>query len=194
VLSRLNAEKKFFDTAISFNADATGEIGNNTNLCLIPQGVTESTRVGRKCTLKSIQLRLTLIYVPAADTVGADTVTLYLIQDQQANGAVPAFTEMFTSTNMIVAVNNLANSERFRTLGRWCFRFQAGAGIQGAFGRDVQTLEWFKKLNMPLEFSGATGAITELKSNNMYLVAGTGGGSDDLVSIQGTVRLRFSDV
>jgi len=49
------AELKFFDTATSFSIDTSPEVPATGQLVLIPQGVTESTRVGRKCVIRSIQ-------------------------------------------------------------------------------------------------------------------------------------------
>jgi len=59
-------ELKFFDTALSFAIDTTVEVPATGQLSLIPQGVTQSTRVGRKATIKSIYLHGTAALVPAA--------------------------------------------------------------------------------------------------------------------------------
>lgn len=190
----LNIEKKFFDTANTFTFDATGEVPASGQLALIPQGVTESTRVGRKCTVTSIQIRASVYYVPAADTVGAEVAYLYLVLDRQANGAAAGIADVLTGTGMGVAMINLANSERFKILKRFVIPLQAGAGVQTAFGRDDKPLDFYKKCKIPLEFSGITGAITELKSNNIFFLAGTDGGGDDNVQFTGTTRLRFTDL
>lgn len=194
VRKALDIEKKFFDTNISFNIDATGEVPATGQLCLIPQGVTEATRVGRKCTVKSIQARILMQYVPGADTVGCTTTYVYCVLDTQCNGAAAAITDVMTGNNLALALLNLDNSERFKILKKWIFKFQAAAGIQTAFGRDEQNIEWFKKCNIPLEFSSTTGAITELKSNNIFLIAGSDTSTDDEVVCSGTVRLRFTDL
>lgn len=190
----LDIEKKFFDTAISFNYDSTGEVPATGQLNLIPQGVTESTRVGRKCTVNSIQCRLNCIFTPGANTTGCTTQYLILVLDTQCNGAAAAVTDVFTSTTLSTAMINLANSERFKILKRWTFKLQAGAGVQTAFGQDQFQLEYYKKCRVPLEFSSTTGAITELKSNNLFFIAGTDTETDDLVQCAGTVRLRFTDI
>jgi len=190
----LNAEKKFFDTTLSFTFDTTGEVPATGQLCLIPQGVTESTRVGRKCTVRSLQLRGKMTYVPGAETNGANQAYLLVVLDKQCNGAAAAITDVMTSNDLASGMINLANSERFRVLRRMTYKFQAGAGIQAAFGRDVNMCDEFFKLNLPLEYSSTTGAITELKSNNIFLIAGSDGGADDLVFFTGTARLRYSDV
>jgi len=60
------AELKFFDTATSFSIDTSPEVPATGQLVLIPQGVTESTRVGRKCVIRSIQGRWDLRFNPGA--------------------------------------------------------------------------------------------------------------------------------
>lgn len=186
-------ERKFFDTTISFLADATGEVPVSGQLNLIPQGTTESTRIGRKCCIKSIHFRGNQIYTPAADTVGCVTTYVYLVLDKQCNGAAAAVTDVLTSASMPIAMVNMANSERFVILKRWVHKHQAGAGVQAAFGRDIQIMEFYHKCNLPLEFSSTMGAITEIKSNNLFLLAGSDASGDDAVTVNGTVRLRYSD-
>jgi len=187
------SENKFFDTTLGWNFDATGEVPATGQLCLIPQGVTESTRVGRKCVVKSIQLRAYMIYTPGASTAGASNAYFYVVLDKQCNGAAAAIGDVLTGTNMGSALINLANSERFVILKRFVNRFQAAAGIQTAFGSDTSTIDWYHKCNIPLEYSSTTGAITEIKSNNIFILAGTDTTSDDVIAIGGTCRLRFSD-
>lgn len=188
-------ERKFFDTALSFTVDATGEVPATGQLNLIPQGVTQSTRVGRKCCIKSIHIRAGAYYLPAADTVGSTISYIYLVLDKQCNGAAAAVGDVLTGSTMASAMVNMANSERFVILKRFVIPFQAGAGTAASFGQDRKPLEFFHKCNLPLEFSSTTGAVTELKSNNLFLLAGSDGasGTDDAVNIEGTCRLRYSD-
>jgi len=189
-----SGELKFFDTALAFLVDATGEVPATGQLALIPQGVTQSTRVGRKATVKSIQVRAQLTDLPAAAAVAATTIYLYLMQDTQCNGAAAAVTDVLTSSDFAQGMVNMANSSRFKILKRWVMDFNAAAGVATAFNRTAKHIEFYKRCNIPLEFSSTTGAITELRSNNLFLMAGTGGGaSDDTVSLTGTCRLRYSD-
>lgn len=190
----LNIEKKFFDTAISFAVDATGEVPATGQLNLIPQGVTESTRVGRVCQIKSLQMKIQCTYVPGVDTNGVGVMYLYLVQDKQCNGAAAAATDVLTSTDYKTAMINMSNSQRFRILRRWEYTFQSGAGVQTAFGRDVKVINEYVKMNLPLEFSSTTGAITEIKSNNLFLLAGSDAVTDDSINVAGTVRVRFTDI
>lgn len=187
------AELKFFDTTTSFQVDATGEVPATGQLCLIPQGITESTRIGRKCVIKSISMKGIMVAVPGAAATSASTVWMYLIMDKQTNGAAAAATDVFTSTNFSASFRNMANSSRFKILKHWVVPFNPGAGVTTAWNNTVRSYQYYKACNIPIEFSSTTGAITEIKSNNLFLLAGTDGQSDDIVSVAGAVRVRFSD-
>ena len=113
--------------------------------------------------------------------------------DKQANGAAAAVTDVFTSANLASAMHNLSNSQRFVVLKKMKFTMGPMAGATTAYNNSTRTFEMFKKCNIPLEFSSTTGAITELRSNNVFLLAGTDQLSDDLISVAGTCRVRFSD-
>jgi len=193
--TRGDSELKFFDTALSFNVDLTGEVPATGQLCLIPQGVTESQRVGRKCVVKSVLIRLVMTMVPAAAASSVlGSVKIYLVQDKQTNGAAAGATDVFTGTSFPTAVRNLSNSTRFKILKSWQFDYNVMAGVSTAFNGIVKHIDWFKRCNVPLEFSSTTGAITEIRSNNLFLMAGTDNAAlDDLVTCGGVCRIRFSD-
>nr|DAE89245.1 MAG TPA: capsid protein [Cressdnaviricota sp.] len=185
-------ERKFFDTALNFAIDATGEVPATGQLILIPQGDTESTRDGRKATIKSVQIRGNLIYVPAAAATAAAITNMYLVLDTQCNGAAASAAEVFTGTDFSTAMLNLNNSGRFRILKHWVHTWNSGAGATTAYNNVAKQVEFFKKCEVPVDWSGATGAITEIRSNNIFLLASViGAGSDDAITMTGTARVRF---
>lgn len=194
-LAQRGNERKFFDTAISFSFDATGEVPATGQLTLIPQGVTESTRVGRKCVIKSIHIRGTFTFTPGATTSGVDDVYLFVVLDKQCNGAAAAVTDVLTSNAMGQALTNLENSDRFVILKRFQQRLVSNAGVSTAFSRDQVPFEWYKKVNIPIEYdsSASTGALTTIRSNNIFLLAGSGLIGDDVSTCDATCRLRFDD-
>jgi len=189
-----NSELKFFDTALAWNVDATGEVPATGQLVLIPQGVTESTRVGRKCVIKSIYIKATLSFAPGVTATTSGTSAIVLVQDTQCNGAAAAVTDVYTGTNIPIAMHNLANSQRFKVIKTLKFSWTPGNWNGTGFANVSRNFSYYKKLNIPLEFSGTTGAITELRSNNLFLISGTEfAGMDDLVGVSGICRVRFSD-
>jgi len=186
--SRAQIEKKFFDTAYNFTADQTLE--NRGSAALIPQGATQSTRVGYKCIAKSIQWRGVAV-LPAGAT-GNDDVYLYIVQDTQTNGAAAAATDVWTSAAAATMLRNIENGDRFKILHKTCISLNANAGVAAAFDGDQKVFEGFLKLNIPLQFNGATGAITEMKTNNITVFCGSVS-SDDVISVSMFTRIRYTD-
>ncbi len=199
--SGTRAELKFHDIDVDEAAAdwSGGKIQNAGSICLIGQGITESTRIGRKCILKSIMWRGTLnMALLAAATLRADEIVRVLVyQDTQANGATAAVTDILEAADAH-SFNNLANKGRFRTLmdKRYAIRPSASAG-DGATNDTAAAktaVSFFKRCNIPLEFSGVANpaAITEMRSNNIgiLLISESNAGS---IALNSKVRLRFSD-
>lgn len=191
-------EVKFFDTAVNFDCDNTLEVPATGQWALIPQGDTESTRDGRLANIRSIQFRGQLQNKDnTAVLVGA--LYLWVIQDKQANGAAAAVTDVFTSTTPASCLLNLNNNKRFRILKKVVYSLanEAGSGgpqtaVYAAGGNGVFPIEFFLKCNVDMDWSSTTGAITEIRSNNIFIIAGmSGAASDDNWSLVGNARLRF---
>ena len=75
-----------------------------------------------------------------------------------------------------------------------CYSIQAPAG-QGdgttfAFGEAVRSWKMNKRVNIPLEFSGTTGVIGELKVNNIGVLVISAAGA---VKMDYVCRIRYSD-
>lgn len=188
--SMQNEELKFFDTALSFNFDTTGEVPATGQLVLIPQGDTESTRDGRKAIIKSIQIRGNVEYQPAAAANMDSLAFLMVVLDTQTNGAAATISDVFTNSNMSTNLLNLNNSGRFRILMKKQWTFNATAGVTTAYCQQIRQCEMYTKCNIPIDWNSTAGAITEIKTNNIFLLAGAIG-SDDLVVFLGNARVRF---
>ncbi len=195
-----NPESKFFDTALTFSFDVTP--GPEVSLNLIPQGVTESTRVGRKCTIKSIGFKGHIDWnADMATTEYARTrIDCWIVLDMQANGANAAFLDVY-ETASVNSFRNLANSSRFKVLKHFSWvpsrpsttttdNWVSAANT--VVNCPVTKLQWFKKCNIPIEFSSTTGAVTEVRSNNIVVFAASESGDDSHV-ISGVARVRFMD-
>lgn len=188
-------ESKFFETNVDDSVIAANfNIEGSMNL--IPQGVTENTRVGRRCTVTHIGMRLTVnlpTTATAADTT--DIIRILLILDKQCNGSNAAVTQLLENDNY-QSFNSLANSGRFRTLWDKTISISAAAGSgRGStdtlsYGAVSKALTFFKDVNIPIEFNAGTGAITEVRSNNILLYYGSKQG---VAGIDGEVRIRFVD-
>lgn len=188
-------ELKYLDTNINADFDATAEIpATGGQICLIGQGDDVVNRVGDKCTIKSVQVVGTITYSPGAGTLGATSVYLWVIQDTQANGAAASVTTVFTGTDMSQdCIRNMQYRQRYRTLGRMVFVLESKAGASGAYSKAVCPVNFYKKVNVPMVFSAGTAALTSIATNNIFLVAGSDGSTDDLVHLAGTARVTFTD-
>ncbi len=186
-------ELKFKDTdQTDAIVSASGAILSDT--LIIAQGTTDSTRIGRQITLKSIGFKWS-IKLPSSTTLTstADTVRVMLILDKQCNGAAFAVTDILKTADLL-SFNELNNKHRFRTLMDREYTLTA-SGIGGGettndSGEDIIYDSFFKKVNLPIEYSSSTGAITEKRSNNiMCLVIST----DGICAFDGKIRYRYAD-
>lgn len=186
-------ELKYFDTSLNFSLDATGEIPATGQLCLVPQSATENNRIGSKIRIKSIQIKGIMFQVPTTAANSADMGVIKLVLDKQCNGAAAAVTDVLTTNNLPLALMNLDNRERFEILKEWRILFEATAGVTTAYNNSVRDLNFYKKLDLPIMFSSTTGAIGEITTNNLFLIAGSGTAGDDITAVTGTCRIRFTD-
>ncbi len=189
-----SGENKFFDTLRgSQAANAAGTI-IDPSLCLIPQGVTESTRVGRKCVIKSLHLKGELRLPNFAAGDQCDLFRLIIYVDKQTNGAAATASDILEASVTLHSFRNLANSGRFRILLDKVYPMNSqageGNGTTFVFNEFLRSLNINKKLNLPLEFSCTTDAITELRSNNIGVLGVSHGG---YATISYKARVRFSD-
>ncbi len=191
-----NAELKFHDFTLDDSVIlATGQITNSVNL--IAQGITESTRIGRKCTIRSIQWRYR-VELPKKDAqatpAGGDSVRIIMYIDKQCNGATAVVQDILETGNW-QSFRFLANSGRFVILmDRLVSINYSGMGSDGAGVVSQDNVfkdgTFSKQCNVPLEFDNTAGAITEIRSNNIgtLILAASG-----VAGFKSNVRLRFSD-
>ncbi len=189
-------ELKFHDLTVDDAIVATaGEITPSLNL--IGQGITESLRVGRKCTIKSIWWRVQFD-LPKFDAIAApnagDTVRAIIYLDKQCNGATATVTDILNTADWR-SFRNLSNQGRFTILMdklhtvNYMQMASDGAGLVSG-GATVRDYTYYKKCNTPIEFDDTTGAITEIRSNNYGLLVI---GSTNTMGMGSFFRLRFSD-
>ncbi len=207
-------EKKFYDFTLAevgmtagfefINKTLGGPTAESSSLNDIKQGTGEEERIGRKCTIRNINIRLTLHWIPAAssDLTEADdtsiTVRLVLYCDKQCNGAAAAALDLF-DTNVYNSYRNLANITRFKFLYDKLLTFNttaiaAGNGTANDSARIIKAFQVriSKRVNIPIEFDSTTGDISEIRSNNIGLFMGTNDSGEMSVSAS-TCRIRFTD-
>ncbi len=189
-------ELKFHDVSLDdLVVSNTGTITNSVNL--IGQGVTESERVGRKCTIKSFNWKY-IVSIPTQDAVAtpfpSEVFRIILFIDKQCNGATAVVLDIL-ETAVLTSFRNLANTQRFVILYDKIHNVQQqtlasdGAGVVSSSA--IQYMyNVYRKLNLPIEFSSTTGAITEIRSNNIGVLLIS---ANNVGKFDSEVRLRFSD-
>ncbi len=188
-----NVETKFFDVILDDGlVDSAGTVTNS--LLLIAQGLTAITRIGRRIIVRSLHWHINLTLGNQTDpTKTSDVVRIILYVDRQANGATIAVLDFLESATFL-SFRNLSNSKRFRVLMDKSFIMQASAfagnGTANDSGRVVKQHHFNTRLNLKVEYSAGGGAITELESNNIGVLAISEAG---LTTLTSKIRVRFTD-
>ncbi len=186
------AEQKFFDEAKAQTTCATGGTVLDDSLNEVPQGTTESERIGRKIVVKSLQMHGEFA-LPGATAAAnmTDRVRCIVYLDKQANGGAATVLNILQSAD-IDSFYNLENQGRFRILMDKMQDFNAtssfGATLQSA--PMLKTWKLSRKLNFPIEMSGTAGAITEMRSNNIGVI---GISESGLAQVQYQSRIRYGE-
>lgn len=192
-------ELKFFDTAFDDAVVATGgTVG--TSLNLIPQGTEENRRIGRVAFIKKIALRYSVtLPTSTVATATSDTLRFLVVLDRQANGAAATWGDIIKVSGgaaNVIGYNNLANKMRFKILMDKVINIRAsgfaGNGTANDSGQTMITKSWYKRFKKPMriEFSLTTGAITEVRSNNIFLAQVA---KEGLIFLETFTRIRFTD-
>lgn len=190
-------ESKYFDTTTSASFDSTGE-ALVPSINLVPQGVTESQRIGRKIVVTDIHFQGLVTWgVGSASTFPNSYVRMALVVDHQANGAAPTYTDVYKADG-VFQFRNLANSKRFTVLKEWRLvpenSIASTSDNWASSAVDVRSsptpVEYHKKCSIPIEFDSTTGAITEITQNNIVLLAESYF-ADDIHGLSANWRIRY---
>ncbi len=188
-------ELKFHDVDLDDGVIATG-INVTPTVIIIPQGVTEKQRVGRKCTITNIGWRFEVKIPELAVSTGyaeGDVVRVVMFQDRQCNKATAVNTDIWETADY-QSFRNLVNSKRFRILmdRTYSMNYSGGSGITASTDAPSVTLNdtFWKKCNIPVEYSAETGALTEITSNNIGVALMSKNGTAAFLS---KLRFRFQD-
>jgi hypothetical protein len=208
------AEQKFIDTQPPGGVLANGPmVASMTDILLIPTGTGPSERVGRKIRVTNIELDCSVVtQLTAAITYNKVTMRLWL--DRQNNGVAALTNDVYDQNAAALCLGtqapfDLFNENRFQLLGECSRNFTAAMGYDIAYsnvaipGNNQSQLVncpvelWHAVLACPLnhviEYSGATGAINESRSNQIFLEWSS---DNPVVSsvFRGNVRVRYTDV
>ncbi len=190
-------ERKFFDSTLGDVAvSASGTV--QSSMVEIPQGTTESERVGRKIRITSVHYR-GHITIPFNGSTGAgsnDIVRMILVQDKQVNGAAFSVLDYLEASDHH-SFRNLSNVNRFHTL----YDRQFAIDAQSGGGRGDNTVftavsrvpfQFHKNVNIPIEYNNTatTGAVSTQTSNGLFWLFISEAG---LGAVDAQFRVRFTD-
>jgi len=171
---------KFFDKIQVSTVDHSGGVLiNNGVFAGLAQGTGEQDRIGRKIICKSLFLRghIRLLDHSGATFPDYNMIRIMVIEDRQCNGANATTAEIFETPpigpDLISSFNNLANKNRFKThLDKFVplnYTTLSGTTNLYASGKLIP-FKFFKKLNIPVEFSGTgTSTISNIQSSNLFV-------------------------
>lgn len=203
-------ELKFIDRNASFTVPQNTVVGAMIDPsvgCLdgVSLGTGESARIGRIAYLKQIYIQGHVYFANGTtSTKGGGSVTFWLVQDKQTNGAQCGSDEVLLEpldTSLApTAFQNLQFSDRFRVLKKWKVTAQQPS-ITTSTGnttvtnaQDVQFSAFCKLNNMKVEYKAAgTSAISDHTSNSLHLIAIGDNTIDGGSAIRYQCRTRFTD-
>lgn len=191
------AEYKFYDGNFTFNPVATtGSLVSSINT--VPQGTTESDRIGRKIVIRSIFFRFAvdLDKTSNAPLPDAEEIRIIVYLDTQTNGAAISGPTDILMSSSVRAYRELANSKRFKIMMDKNYvinpsNITQGVSSQYSYTGARRLGSYYKtKCNIPIEFDSTTGVISEIKSNNIGILAISYNG---IGILRGNIRIRYTD-
>jgi len=185
------AELKFKDTTFAAAVVATaGTITDGTLVATIAEGNTDQTRVGNKIQVRTVMVR-GIVRAPSSATAAdsSDVVRVILFLDRGCNGTAATVAEILAAADYR-AFNNLDNNDRFRTLAETTI--DANVYASGAVVTAPLYLSFFLKgkVNLPFKFRGNTGAVADMASNNIGVLAIS---RDANATIEYIARVKYTD-
>lgn len=184
--ARSRGEMKVIDTNLSSADISSTAIITCINACA--RGDDINDRIGRECTMKSVQIRG---YFQALGACPGDIVFWSVVYDRQSNGAAPGWTDVYTTAAEQPNLRNLDNRKRFKVLGSGYLVVNAATSLDG-----LQTpIEFYRKLNHPIEFNSLNnGDVGDISTGGLFWMvrAGQAQGAND-TGFYGSVRVRYTD-
>lgn len=187
-----------FVTGTSMAVGASTATGNI--LAGLSQGVGETQRVGREVILKSLSLNGVVAFNPTASSDAVEYFVMYVILDTQCNGGGGGGTpcvlgDLFSTLAAGAEQLNMDNSARFRVLRKVQYTFntqayQATAGSTTLPAEQLRHCQVWIPLNCKVTYSEATGIISSIRSNNIFLAYGSANAKCDAAF---SSRFRFTD-
>jgi len=193
-------EKKFLDTSLSaaMNQFATAGV-IQSDFVLMTNGAENGKRIGDRINVTNINCHLTISAAGATASLGSNSTVARVILgiDKQANGAVTAVTDVLQSADPY-AFRNMFTLNRFVILKDKLLTINMAAVTGSYWGEVARVLKFSWKGNLPILYSGTGATISQVKSNNIFLlvVCDRSGSAPDgtyIDGVDGIVRIKYTD-
>lgn len=167
-------ERKGIDGTFDVNPVPTAGSLSATFLNL-SEGTLPTQRIGRKITLRVIQIRGFVTLNESVVALNAtDVIRIMVIHDKCANKAMPAITDILASATWR-SFMNLSNVTRFRVLWTKFIHLDAtagaGDGLTNCFTENTVFYSGYIKVNIPVLYTGTGGGIANIVSSNVFALA-----------------------
>lgn len=184
-------ELKFLDDVLNNTVVPESGLIVNT-LLLISQGTGESERIGRKVMIKKLQISLEFLLLPSTDQDSMmDICRIIVYLDKQCNGTAATASNILDTPD-VLSWRNIENSHRFNILKDFNIELRSQVTGNGTTLDSTRVKSVYKiilDVNYPIEFSGTSGVISEIKSNNIGMLFLSLSG---VIKVQGKIRIRFN--
>jgi len=161
-------------------------------------------RVGRKITLKSLQIRGLLL--PSDDTTADQQIRMLIVFDKQSNGAAPTWGDVIKSQNISGTTSsthmdmvNLDNRDRFEIIRdrTWSITKRDTTATQ-AFSGSPTTIcvnEFIKLGDRQTVYNaGTAGTVGDIQSGSLYFFMISNNANASGTNFDVAFRTRFIDV
>jgi len=171
---------------------------NGAYFCLIPQNTTDNTRIGNKICVTNFNFKGSVALNTKVSAL-AHRVRYIFGWDLQANGAQIVASDIlkyYTATpagELMNAFRNLDQVERFKIIKDKIVVLNPLATNAGTITQHEVPFKCSWRGDMPVHYSSTAGAITELRSANLFLLIFSDGGDTD-VAWSGIGRVKFTDL
>lgn len=211
----LGVERKWYDSSVNAatiggpaGATVTAAMQDPGGIqCLNApvQGTSQTTRVGNKYNITSIQINGLVYLNPEANATAAEPaykVTIAIVWDKQTNAAQMASEELWinpsgTAAGLANPLRNLLYSKRFKVLKQIVLTLRPQTmsydGTNMEQGGEVAPWEYYHEFKKPVvvECRGNAGNVTDIVNHSFHVVATCN--VEDVTTMFYNARVRFTD-
>lgn len=197
-------EGKWIDIFVnSFSLGTVGQLALDSAVKM-NQGTDASTRIGRKITGKTFQIKGEVKNNSGpSSTTFADSVNVWVVLDRDPTpGVAVNWSDVFVGLNPGMAFVNLNETHRFRILKQievimkpmpYVDHSGLPPGTEASLAtRDYEDFEWFGDLkSLQIGYGGNAGTVADLTSNNILVFASASNCANYFMTFQ--TRVRYTD-